>query len=117
MDDGNHAEAAAAWGSLRDTNYEVVTTNYVLVEAIALVQRRLGIEALRAFESRISAVPSIHWVDEPLHRQATAVLMATPRRHLSLVDLVSFATMRRLGIDTAFTFDAHFSEQGFRVIP
>ena len=30
---------------------------------------------------------------------------------------VSFEMMRLLGLDTAFTFDAHFADQGFRCIP
>ncbi len=34
-------------------------------------------------------------------------------KKLSLVDCVSFETMRLLGVTTAFTLDKHFKEQGF----
>jgi predicted nucleic acid-binding protein len=39
------------------------------------------------------------------------------RRNLSFVDCSSFDTIQRLIIDKVFTFDGHFAEQGFAVIP
>ncbi len=39
------------------------------------------------------------------------------RRALSLVDCASLVVMRRLGVEKAFTFDRHFAEQGFMLIP
>jgi predicted nucleic acid-binding protein len=48
---------------------------------------------------------------------AMSALLAANRRTLSLVDCTSFEIMRESGLDTVFTFDAHFSEQGFKVIP
>ncbi len=40
-------------------------------------------------------------------------MLAANRRQLSLVDCVSFAAMRELGIEHYFAFDQHFDEQGF----
>jgi predicted nucleic acid-binding protein len=59
----------------------------------------------------------IEWVDRPLHEIGMNALLAAGRRNLSLVDCVSFEVMRRLGISRVFTFDDHFREQGFDVIP
>jgi predicted nucleic acid-binding protein len=44
-------------------------------------------------------------------------LLTADRRQLSLVDCSSFETMRRLGIKKVFSFDEHFREQDFEVIP
>jgi predicted nucleic acid-binding protein len=44
-------------------------------------------------------------------------LLAANRRSLSLVDCTSFEVMRQAGLDTVFTFDLHFREMGFKVIP
>ncbi|MDP2857839.1 MAG: VapC toxin family PIN domain ribonuclease, partial [Bacillota bacterium] len=46
-----------------------------------------------------------------------AALLTAGRRNLSLVDCVSFDVMRRLGMEKAFAFDAHFAEQGFQCMP
>lgn len=43
--------------------------------------------------------------------------MIGTRRQLSLVDCTSFEAMQRRGLTQAFTFDAHFAERGFEVIP
>ena len=44
-------------------------------------------------------------------------LLVVNHRKLSLVDCASFETMRRLGIQKVFTFDRHFADQGFQVLP
>lgn len=59
----------------------------------------------------------IVWVDEELHRAATAAFLAAIRRGTSFVDWVSFELMRRRGIETAFAFDRDFAAEGFRLIP
>jgi len=66
----------------------------------------------------VNAAPLLHieWVDETLHQAGVVALLTANRRQLSLVDCISFETMRRLGLDTAFAFDQHFVEQGFRCL-
>lgn len=116
-DDQNHEQARRAWNDLVTQEADLVCTNYVLVETFALVQHRLGIEAVRALQEDILPVLRVEWVDESVHEASTAALLIAARRQLSLVDCTSFETMRRLGIKTAFTFDRHFAEQGFDNIP
>lgn len=38
------------------------------------------------------------------------------KRKLSLVDCVSFLTMRRRGIDEAFAYDPDFEDEGFEPV-
>ena len=96
---------------------QLVTTNYVVVESFAVIQGRLGFPAVRAFLEDIVPNPRVEWVDEDTHRAASAALLAADRRGLSLVDLCSFETMRRLGIRSVFTFDRHFRQYGFETVP
>ncbi len=116
-DDERHAEALGVWSSLADRSESAITSNYVLVEATAVLSRRLGFQAVRLFQTDIVPVLSVRWIDEVTHERAVAALLTAGRRDLSLVDCVSFEVMRQLGLDSAFAFDAHFLQQGFRCFP
>jgi len=116
-DDIMHTGAAAAWDHLLSSSARMATTNYVIVEACSVLQRRHGPLAVAHLRGLVTPVVAIHWVTREQHDAAFAALLAANRRDLSLVDCVSFAVMRETGIDTAFAFDRHFGEQGFRVLP
>ena len=116
-DDPNHVAADHVWVQAIKQHDQLVCTNYILVETFALLQKRLGIAAVRAFQEDISPFLDVEWVDAFSHLAAVSALLVAGRRQLSLVDCASFETMRRLGITTAFAFDPHFKEQGFTCIP
>lgn len=112
-DNLNHSAAKLAWNTLLLSETPLVTTNYVLVETFALLQRRFGVSATRSFQESITPLLQIDWIDEATHKAGLQAMLTANRRSLSLVDCISFEAMRRLGIATAFAFDAHFAEQGF----
>lgn len=116
-DDRNHPRARDAWAEMVSSEALLVTNNYVLVETFALLQHRMGIEAVRAFHDDVLPVVNTDWVNESVHRSGVSALLAASKRRLSLVDVVSFESMRRLGIKTAFAFDKHFLEHGFDCVP
>ena len=72
---------------------------------------------LHALQSNIVPFLQVDWISEPQHTSDVNDVFTANRRQLSLVDCSSFETMRRLGIEKVFTFDEHFREQGFEVIP
>src|SRR5438270_12758484 len=111
--DENHERSHTVWDRLADHREVLITSNYVLIEAISLVARRLGIQAVRDFQRALVPVLQIVWVDDALHQRAVAALLTSGIRDLSLVDCVSFEVMRQLGLQRAFAFDAHFVQQGF----
>ena len=112
-DDEHHVRAAGIWERLIENETTLATSNYTLVECYALVHRRLGTAALRDLVEGVVPILDVHWIEEDVHGQAVAALLAAGRRHVSVVDCSSFVLMRRLGITTAFAFDRHFTEQGF----
>lgn len=115
--DANHPAAAAEWRRLLHDRVSLITSNYVLVETAALLQHRLGLAALSLFDRDVSPVLHVEWVSKALHAAAMSSVLAARRRGLSLVDCVSFAVMRALGLHDAFAFDAHFAHQGFACLP
>lgn len=115
-DTDEHARAAAIWGRLRAQRHELVCVNYVLIECLALIQRRLGLQAVVDFQRAIVPLLDIEWIDAVAHERIVQAMLTAHSRHLSLVDCASFDVMRRRGIATAFAFDRHFAEQGFDVL-
>jgi predicted nucleic acid-binding protein len=114
--DTHHETAAGFWVSLLQENHSILTTNYVVVETLALLQGRLGFDAARLWYSDILAVVDVHWIDESTHGRAFELWLGLGRRKVSLVDCVSFVTLRRYNIDRVFGFDRHFTEQGFQLL-
>lgn len=119
-DDANHPAAAASFDRLLDAiaadDARAITHSGVVTEACALVQRRLGIGAMRALLDDLLPLLHIVWVDQRLHSHAGTALLAAGRRDISLVDWTSFVVMREHGLTTAFAFDPHFVEQGFALL-
>ncbi len=116
-DDRFHRSARDTWKEILNSDSTLFTSNYILLETAALLQHRFGIEALRLFDGDLMPVVETSWVDESLHKQGLSALFAANRRDLSLVDCISFEVMRHKGIHLVFTFDPHFEEQGFEVVP
>jgi predicted nucleic acid-binding protein len=106
-----------------DTFAELVATerlsvhSYVIVEATALLQRRVGMAAVRALHEELIGGMETRWIDPETHDAAVTALLAADARRVSFVDRVSLEVMRRDRIDAAFAFDGHFAAQGFRTVP
>jgi uncharacterized protein len=88
----------------------------VLLETVALVQRRLGMAAVRTLLEQMMPVVALHWVSPDQHRQGVAAFLAAGQRRYSLVDAVSFVAMRELGTQQAFAYDDDFRRQGFEPV-
>ncbi|OFW26703.1 MAG: hypothetical protein A3H97_08610 [Acidobacteria bacterium RIFCSPLOWO2_02_FULL_65_29] len=114
--DEHHAQAARAFATLRARQASLVTTSFVLVETYALAGRRLGLEAVRSFRADFAPLIEVVWVDETLHEAGLDLLLERRQRRLSLVDAVSFVTMRQRGVAEAFAVDPHFEQEGFSLV-
>ncbi len=120
--DGAHREAAGAWERLLHARFTGVTTDWIVDETVTLLHARAGFRAASKMLDTIDALAGgdvirfVH-VDEELFRAAKAVFAKrgadTPR--LSLTDCTSFAVMEALGVEAAFTADAHFKKAGKHV--
>lgn len=99
----------------------LVTTNYVIVELVALLTTRLKLPRPRVITA-INAILTdpgveiIH-IDEATHLEAWQLLEARPDKEWSLVDASSFVLMRRHGMTEAQTTDHHFKQAGFIRVP
>lgn len=113
--DPNHQRAARHFATALASEERFLTHSYVLVESMALLQHRLGLAQALAFAEDARKF-EVEWVTSAVHARAVARLRKAGRRQMSLVDCVSFLTMQARGVDTAFAFDTHFEDEGFRIL-
>jgi predicted nucleic acid-binding protein len=118
--DAAHEVMVSAFDRLRRGEFgAAVTTNYVLIEAISLIRRRLGVEKAKIFSrvTRDSKGVRVFWVDSDLHQAAVDMMFAHPDQQWSIVDCSCFVTMTQLGIRQALTLDGDFEQAGFVRVP
>lgn len=108
--DQYHAQATGTWAKLRSTGAQIITSDSVFVESIALLTRRIGpraaVEAGRFLQNwRALTIIRASPEDEST---ALHLLEKFSDQSVGFVDCLSFALMRRHRISTAFSFDRHF---------
>jgi predicted nucleic acid-binding protein len=107
-DDQNCERAKGSWAEWLYQPTHFFCSNYILIESMALIQRRLGMLAVRRFQEDILPLCQVHWISSELHAAAMSALLTADRRHLSLVDCASFEVMRHLGLRVVVCFLQHF---------
>ena len=112
-DDPAHGVCREAWRQAVLEAEGLVTTDYIVVEAIAVAQRRWGLDAVRTLVDDYLPLIEVGSVSTEDQAAALSALLPAGRRRLSLVDCVSFAIMRRMGIREYLGLDPHFEQQGF----
>jgi predicted nucleic acid-binding protein len=115
-----HREAAAELRRLREARTPLVVTDLILAETHLHLLYGLGPAPAAEALATLNGDPGIEEVFTDASLQQSAMLDWIQRftdQAFTLTDAVSFAVMRHRGIQSAFTFDAHFTVAGFRVLP
>ena len=99
----------------------IVTSEMVLTE-FANYFTRFGPDYRLKVVSAIDGIrsnPNVSVIPQTSVQFQSALVLYRNRldKDWSLTDCVSFATMKRHGVKTAFTFDSHFKQAGFATIP
>jgi len=120
--DDFHAKARGLMQKIARRETEVtsfVTTDYVLDEAVTITRfaHSHGKAVELAEATRSSKFVRLVYCDEGLFSEGMDLFKRHADKEWSLTDCVSFATMNRHGVKTAFTFDAHFRQAGFATVP
>lgn len=117
--DEHHSRAKRRWLKVERDRVRCFTSNFVLEETFTLLGRRasytFAAERARAFlASTALTILRPDTVDEV---KAVDLFAKFADQKVSFTDCVSFALMRRHGVNRAFTFDRHFADAGFEVVP
>jgi uncharacterized protein len=118
--DRNHAAAKRTLKALAKARTPLITSAYVADEVTTLVRMRLG--HATAVEAGAALLRS-QWcrlldVDHATRESAWNIFVRYDDQSFSFTDCTSFALMRALDADDAFTFDrTDFAAAGFTVVP
>jgi predicted nucleic acid-binding protein len=118
-DDQNHKTALQHWSSFSENLPVIITTSYVFDETVTFFNNRghhqksveIGTNILKSM-----SIKFIH-IDQILFQEGWTYFKKHSDKAYSLTDCISFVLMKRLAIKTALTFDNHFIQAGFIVLP
>ena len=97
----------------------LVSTDYVIDEALSLIRARLGLHAAAEWWAQIDASSRIRWerVDASRAEKARTRFFEWTHRDVSFTHCTSFVVMKELDLTKALTTDRHFSQAGFETVP
>lgn len=116
--DPRHTEVVAIVRRAITQKRQLVTTNYVITELVALLSSRYHFPRKQIVEAinLIKADPAVKviYIEHSLDDEAWNLIEARLDKEWSLVDASSFIVMKHHGITEALTTDHHFCRRASR---
>ena len=114
-EDAHHQRAMEFFAHANSQDWQLVTTNVVVIETHALIVNRSHggrANALAFLDAIEGGGCQVERVGESDETRAVALLRAHEDKTYSFCDALSFVVMERLNIPEAIAFDRHFAEYG-----
>jgi predicted nucleic acid-binding protein len=113
--DQHHGRARTLLRRLRADGIGLVTTEWVMAEAVTLLKARGAVEHALSLGDAIQAGRLGHVVESTAERRRRAwdLFVRYRDRRVGWVDCASFAVMEELGLHQYFGFDEDFTRAGF----
>ncbi len=113
-----HSRAADYWEMLQEAAARLQTSIPVVIETFTFLERNTSRDVALAWKNSIympGTVDILPCQQEDLDR-SWEYFRRKDLHKLSAVDATSFAIMKRVRTQLAFTFDHHFAAVGFRMV-
>ena len=112
-----HLDAKKYFNQYRKDNIRFITTNYILVELVALLNSPIRTPRSMLFKviNAIREAPYVNLIHitDAIDLKAWELIQKRKDKLWSLVDVSSFIVMEQFNIQNAFTTDHHFEQAGF----
>lgn len=104
-------------GKFRPTR--LITSDYIVDETLTRIRFKVGhAQAVNWGQNiRSSKIIELLRVDKNIYEDALVIFEKYNDKQLSFTDCTSFALMKSMGINDAFTFDEDFRKMGFNIMP
>ena len=119
--DQHHAEAFAIFSSLEQRKARLLTTDYVIDEAVTRLRYDAGHSVAVSFLDYIEdaeevEIVTVATIDRNIFEEAKRLFRQYSSERLSLTDCTSFVVCQRHRISAAFAFDRHFPIMGITLL-
>lgn len=120
-DDALHNQAVTLWSKLKEKEFSVIVSNFILNEVITVLSQRVSkvvaIEfAMRMYHNERNEVEII-WSDERVELRALEYLKKIASKNVSFADATILAMLEIYQIFTLATFDTILRKQkGFEIL-
>jgi predicted nucleic acid-binding protein len=116
--DQNHEAAVTHWHRVSTARPAIVTTSYVFDEVVTFFNSRGHHRKATQVGNALLRSPSVRLVHVDLALfEAAWITSCSTRTRATFTDCVSFVVSSKFEIATAFAFDQHFAQAGFRTEP
>lgn len=104
---------------LEENELPFLTTNYVFAESLSLLTKRLGKDVAVQFGVNLkeSELIRIFHLTAEYEEAAWREFVKFRDKEFDFIDSTSFAVMKKQGVENAFSFDRHFAQRGFQILP
>jgi uncharacterized protein len=118
-DDQFHTKASSFWQNFLMRPEPLVTTSFVIDEVATYFNSRGHHRKAIDIGRYLMTSPSVKliYVDAAIFQESWRWLERHKDKRYSLTDCVSFVVMKQLKIKVALTFEKHFSQAGFQMLP
>ncbi|ODS33476.1 MAG: Ribonuclease VapC20 [Candidatus Scalindua rubra] len=117
-DDQYHL-SASNWLNSEGRVRRLISTDYIFSETVTCIRFRSGHSAAVKAGNMLLTSRLVWFIDvsREVRNDAWTIFQKYKEWDLSFVDCTSFALMKKLNVETAFTFDKDFQRFGFIVVP
>ncbi|MCD4655721.1 PIN domain-containing protein [bacterium] len=113
-DDAHHYDFLEIVEKIQTEKIPIITSNYIIAETHVLILSRLGHNQARIWLQNFNFPITQVALDDQIAAQN--IIIHHSDKDYSFTDATLFCLMRRLGIQTVFTFDHHFKQFGYEFI-
>lgn len=115
--DQYHKEALSKNAIIKSRRIDLITSEYVVDETLTIIRYRVSHRAAVVFgESLMSSrIVAIMGIKDEERLAAWDLFKKYGDKELSFTDCTSFAMMKKLNLQQAFSFDDHFKQFGFEL--
>lgn len=96
-----------------------ITTNLIFAETISLITKRLGKKVAADFGKGLqnSSRLNIYYLAEDYQKEAWDLFVRYKDKDFDYIDATCFTFMKKMGINKALSFDRHYKQMNFEMLP